>query len=694
MADTNQMVLKSINLLREENAVQARDAADRDSKNTTTSLLMYRTMKSVLEEIRQDRLQNEEDRREAKTEKGKVAGAARTPSKKSSDGLGFGALGVVAGLAGAITGFLTGAIEGVFRGIKAIFQAFKIGLVTAVKTIELGFKGIEKLLRSPVRALSDIVSRGTTGLLNFFRSVFKSLRISLAIRLAQILDFIDDSTKTLRQAVRNRVANIFSPIRTALDLFVDDLRTTIRSARAAFNQSLVGRTIKNLTSVVRTIVGLPGAILGTISAGIKSSQFAAQAKLVSDAFTNTFSGPLQRIKNAITGLSGSISKTADVVDSTRKTIGSNFNAAGTAVKRFGSIIDDIIVRLYVFVDDTTKPLQRTIGQFAEDGRKVADLAKNTFGRIGSIFSGVRKFIGGIFNTIRGFGSTFGAFFDLFRTFGRVILFPITLITGIIDGISGFNRGLEESGDSMIAGVFGALGGVVAGIIGAPLDLLKSAAAWIAGKLGFENAEEQLNSFSFSDMIKGFFDAIADSILGFLDAMKDETGAFDFSKILKVTLGSLLNVITTPARFMLDQLANLVEKVIPESLGGKEIAEKIRAFKGNLEIDTGVGEAVEKRKATRAENQARIKEEEEKKAKAEAEAAAKPEAPIVPDRQLSTAAMNGVERENREVTSQAAINAIQIAPVTNSTNVSNTNTAAVISSNMPTVDNLDRSWAPA
>src|SRR6056300_564226 len=157
MADTNQMVLKSINLLREENAVHARDAADRDNKNNTTSLLMYKTMKSVLEEIRQDRLQNEEDRREAKTEKGKVAGAARTSSNKSSEGLGFGALGVVARLGGAITGFITGAIEGIFKGIKAIFQTFKIGLITAVKAIELGFKGIDKLLSSPVKQLSELL---------------------------------------------------------------------------------------------------------------------------------------------------------------------------------------------------------------------------------------------------------------------------------------------------------------------------------------------------------------------------------------------------------------------------------------------------------------------------------------------------------------------------------------------------------
>jgi len=689
MADTNQMVLKSINLLREENAVHARDAADRDNKNNTTSLLMYKTMKSVLEEIRQDRLQNEEDRREAKTEKGKVAGAARTSSNKSSEGLGFGALGVVARLGGAITGFITGAIEGIFKGIKAIFQTFKIGLITAVKAIELGFKGIEKLLRSPVKKLSELIGRGTTGLLNFFRSVFKSLRMTLAIRLAQILDFIDDSTKTLRQAVRNRVANIFNPIRNALDLFVDDIKTTIRSTRAAFNQSLVGRTIKNLTSAVRTIVGLPGALIRTISLGVQSSEFGKTASLVSETFKKNFVAPMNRAKGFITSLFGNTAAATDDIGKNINKTASFLERSKELFKTFGTIIDDIIVRLYVFFDDTTKPLQRTIGQFADDGRKVADLAKNTFGRIGSIFSGVRKFISGIFNTIRGFGSTFGAFFDLFRTFGRVILFPITLITGIIDGISGFNRGLEESGNSMIAGVFGALGGVVAGIIGAPLDLLKSAAAWIAGKLGFENAEEQLNAFSFSDMIKSLFDAMADSILGFIDAMKDESGNFDFGKITKVIFGGIFNAVIAPLNQLLEFIAAGIEKLpIP---GSEKLAEGVRNIK-IATIDTGVGEAVAERKATRAENQARIQEEEEKKA--EAEAAAKVEAPIVPDRQLSTAAMNGVERENREVTSQAAINAVQIAPVTNSTNVSNTNTAAVISSNMPTVDNLDRSWAPA
>ena len=679
MADTNQMLLKSINLLREENALYARESADRENKQTSTSLLMYKTMKSVLEEIRQDRLQNEEDRREKKTEEGKVAGAGPKIESRSTD-VG-GGIAFALGALGAIPGLLLGSIEGVGRGIKAIFQTFKIGLVALGKSIALGFKAI----KFPVKVLFDATKSLTGSLLNLLTGVFKSLRMSLGIRLAQILDFLDDSTANLRKRIRSRAVNIFNPIRDTLNLFSENIKTDMREIRKAFGQSFIGRFTKNSIAAIRTIVGLPGAFLNTLSVGIKSADFETTGKETRKAF-QTLLSPLNKLKGLFGKESKDLAKTVDAIEPEGKKLTSRFQTAKNIFTRFGSFIDDLVVRLYVFYDDTTKPLQRTVSRFAEDGKRLGSVFKSTFGFVGNTFDSVKKFFTGIMDTVKTFSGSFQRFFALFRTLGRFVFFPITIITGIIDAFKGFTRGMEETSGSMLGGVFGAIGEIFASIIGMPLDLLKGLVGWIAGKFGLEGVQETLSEFSFADMIRNLFDSVTDSVLGFIDAMKDESGNFDFGKITKVIFGGIFNAVISPLNALLELIAKGVEKLpIP---GTEKLAESIRGIK-IATVDTGIGEAVAERKETRAENQERIQKEE--KAKAEA---AKAETPDLTRREVSNAALTGAQRENREATSQAAINAIQIAPVTNSTNVSNTNTAAVMSSNMPTVDNLDRSWAPA
>lgn len=127
--------------------------------------------------------------------------------------------------------------------------------------------------------------------------------------------------------------------------------------------------------------------------------------------------------------------------------------------------------------------------------KIADQAADTAKSVGGFFSR----IGGLF---RGLATALKPFLTIFRTLGRVIFFPLTIVMTIFDAIKGFSEGYKE--DGILGGILGAIGGIFAGLIGMPLDLLKSAIGWIAGKLGFENFEEQLKSFSFAEMIKDLF----------------------------------------------------------------------------------------------------------------------------------------------------------------------------------------------
>ena len=112
-------------------------------------------------------------------------------------------------------------------------------------------------------------------------------------------------------------------------------------------------------------------------------------------------------------------------------------------------------------------------------------------------------IGGTFKSIM---NAVKPIFGVFRTLGRVIFFPLTIIMGVFDSIKGAIEGFKQEG--ILGGILGAIGGLARGLIGMPLDLLKSGISWIAGKLGFENFSEMLDSFSFSDMIFGMFMKVA------------------------------------------------------------------------------------------------------------------------------------------------------------------------------------------
>ena len=90
-----------------------------------------------------------------------------------------------------------------------------------------------------------------------------------------------------------------------------------------------------------------------------------------------------------------------------------------------------------------------------------------------------------------------------RTIGR-LAWPFTLMMGIIDTVRGaFDGYVNTDGtatDKFIGGLKGGIAGLVKGLVGVPLDLLKSAVSWIAAKLGFKDVEKVLDSFSFTDLI--------------------------------------------------------------------------------------------------------------------------------------------------------------------------------------------------
>ena len=126
------------------------------------------------------------------------------------------------------------------------------------------------------------------------------------------------------------------------------------------------------------------------------------------------------------------------------------------------------------------------------------------GAKGPIFGFIRVF-SKVANSVKGFISPLTKFFGFLAPLGKMIgklALPITIIFSIIDAITGFVEGYKDQG--FLDGIFTAIGKVLGGLVGLPLDFVKNIFAFVAGKLGFENLAKDLKEFSFADLIKNFF----------------------------------------------------------------------------------------------------------------------------------------------------------------------------------------------
>lgn len=111
----------------------------------------------------------------------------------------------------------------------------------------------------------------------------------------------------------------------------------------------------------------------------------------------------------------------------------------------------------------------------------------------------------IFTTI---GENLGKFGKLFGAVSKIVgklLLPLNIIMTAWDVVKSTMDGYEKEG--IVGAIQGAVTGLFNSVIGSMLDLLKDASSWVLEKLGFNEASEALDSFSFQDLIADFIDAI-------------------------------------------------------------------------------------------------------------------------------------------------------------------------------------------
>jgi hypothetical protein len=222
-----------------------------------------------------------------------------------------------------------------------------------------------------------------------------------------------------------------------------------------------------------------------------------------------------------------------------------------------------------------------IGLNSEFLAKLAAPFKAVFGKIGEMFGKFAAFFSKTFGPLT---EKFSKFFSIGKLIGR-IAGPLVLIFDVFKSISAALDKFSQTGD-LGASLQTGISELLSRVIGMPLDLLKNAVSWIAGKLGFKEVEAWLDSFNISAVIKELIDRVVTAGRNVFASVFQFISNFveDFTKGMQEggMLGGIMKIfqkigyylIARPLDLLVNYLATLAEKV---PVIGKQISEWLRSL---------------------------------------------------------------------------------------------------------------------
>ena len=254
----------------------------------------------------------------------------------------------------------------------------------------------------------------------------------------------------------------------------------------------IGAAIAALTGTIGTIIaGFTGAILASVDETMNdiSRTFAAAWLGVGDKLKSFFKMFATEgvIGAAIARLITSLKGPASVFD---EAAGRFRNIETGRFMKSPGIISKAITKVSDAFDSVGNTLSKYFGEGTKFGKAVAFL-KETF-----TFAEDSK----VLKLLKGFGTVL-----------KKIFLPIGLIFTAYDTIKGAIEGYGENG--FVGALTGAVTGLLASIVGAPLNLIKEIGLWVAKQFGLsdEDADKISAAMDFEKIIKDFGKAIANLI---------------------------------------------------------------------------------------------------------------------------------------------------------------------------------------
>ena len=292
------------------------------------------------------------------------------------------------------------------------------------------------------------------------------------------------------------------------------------------------------TGLVGAIAGQIALVTGAIGKLFRLDKALAGIRNLSKAFVGKFN----RLNPEVGKFFRAISNTFANITKQFKAGFNSLKVARNSVGQFTKL--GFFGRMGSFFNTLLKPFRFIIKAFADLNKTI----RSVFGIVSKVAKG-----GGVLSKFFG---TIGSFFRGFALIGSKLLIPLQVVIGLFSGITqaikDFTNTEGTIGDKLISGLGGFVKGAFNALISMPLDLLKKGVSFIAGKLGFENFAELLDSFSFA----GLFSTIFDGITGFVTGIKDIiVGIFTFDgETIKKGLGGIGKIIAGVGKFFLAVIA--------------------------------------------------------------------------------------------------------------------------------------------
>ena len=301
----------------------------------------------------------------------------------------------------------------------------------------------------------------------------------------------------------------------------------IAGAIAGLARGLIGGLVKQINFVTKSIGKL--FRLDKALAGIRN---------LSKAFVGKFS----RLNPEVGKFFKAISNTFANITKQFKAGFNSLKVARNSVGQFTKL--GFFGRMGSFFNTLLKPFRFIIKAFADLNKTI----RSVFGIVSNVAKG-----GGVLSKFFG---TIGSFFRGFVSIGSKLLIPLQVVIGLFGGVTqAFKDFTNTEGsflDKLIAGLGGFVKGAFNALISMPLDLLKKGVSFIAGKLGFENFAELLDSFSFAGLFSTIFDGITSFVTGIKDII---VGIFTFDgDKIKKGLGGIGNILKGVGKFFLAVMA--------------------------------------------------------------------------------------------------------------------------------------------
>lgn len=514
-----------------------------ENKNKKLNEEQLNQLKQTKALLKDDNLQNMEDKREANRQLNEQLRLLGVIADKESLSLkDQNIIGNIIGGVLAPISFIAGVGFGIRDSLSRLLNLFDIELNKPFK---------------------EMLKKARFGLTRFFNvpSVF------IADQIAKLVDIFD---------FKNVKVNVIS---AAIQMKINEFSTALRRNKIINAIVLAKEAVKSFGSGLFAIVSdfgsnLKAGITGTIG---KRPITAALDKVLKGRLAGALSlGPTQPGKLP----SGKI----------------DFRAKGSgAIKnilKFAQNIGKMLRPILMLVKGFTTLFLLPVAFFTKVfGAEIKDVTKGLKGAKDGV-KGVGKGVGFITKTLGPIGKAIANISKLAFKFGRALgkfFVPIAAIIAIFDTVRGAFEGWTNTEGNFfmkaIGAWFGAVEGLLNSVIGGLLDLLKDGISWVLGKLGFENAANFLDSFSFQDIISKIVNAVKDglfAVIDFFGSAASKVGSFiggGFDMVNNFIKALLQSILPDPDS----------ESLIPR-LASKAIPSFVYEYAG---MDPDTGDVIEK-----------------------------------------------------------------------------------------------------